>query len=86
MIRFGQAKDIPVLARPRPGQFSLGDYVFDHQGLKALVDYLWRGGMPGWQQGRRPEYLLATARALAGNPSPWFLGLNWDSTRVGFSY
>jgi hypothetical protein len=86
MSGFGLGRDIPVLARPGPGLFSLGGIIFSREGLLALVDYVWRGGMPGWQRGRRPGYLLDTARVLAASASPWFQGLDWDQTRIGFAY
>ena len=82
--RFAKTLAIPAVAKPGPGLFSLGDYVFSRQGLLALVDYVWRGGMPGWQGGRRPAYVLETARALEHGASPWFAGLDWDQARVGF--
>ncbi|MFH1034568.1 MAG: hypothetical protein V1806_08685 [Pseudomonadota bacterium] len=86
MAAFGQALDIPVLASAQQGFFSLGGIIFSRGELSALVDYVWRGGMPGWQEGRRPDYLLETARELAKSDSPWFKGLDWDHRRVGFGF
>lgn len=81
--RFGRATELPLRADPAEGIFALDEYLFDRQGLLELTEYVWRGGMPGWQDGRRPEYLMQTARELRQSGSPWFQGLPWDPARVG---
>lgn len=82
ITRFGRPLQIPVRAT-REMVLSLGEYRFSQAGLRALVDYVWRGGMPGWQGGQRPGYLLKTARVLKESASPWFAGLQWDPRQVG---
>ncbi len=84
--RYGRPRTMAVRAHAGHGTFDLGDYVFSRSGLQALVDYVWRGGMPGWQEARRPEYLEQAARILRQSDSPWFQGLDLDPGRVGFPY
>lgn len=86
MARFGQAIEIPVTADPSAGRLAIGEYRFDQAGAAALVDYVWRGGMPGWLDCRRPAYVLALALAIEQHPSPWFSGLSLDPARVGFAF
>ncbi len=82
----GRPRAIAVQALALHGTCELGGYVFSRSGLQSLVDYVWRGGMPGWQEGRRPPYLEQAARVLRESDSPWFRGLDLDPGRVGFPY
>ena len=80
---FGRSQPVPILARAEPRRVEIGPYAFDRAQFLALVDYVWRGGMPGWQDGRRPPYLDRTAKALAASGSAWFRGLDLDPAQVG---
>jgi hypothetical protein len=51
-----------------------------------LVDYVWRGGMPGWRQGIRPDYLEEMAAKVSVNGSPWLKGLVLAPENVGVRY
>jgi len=82
--RFGRQEEIPFTARAGGREFAIGQYRFHRAGFLALVDYLWRGGMPGWEGGRRPEWLLEAARRIQESDSPWLAGLDWDPARLGF--
>lgn len=68
----------------RGGTLSLAGVSFSPVQTAALVDYVWRGGMPGWQGGVRPDFVLSMARDLTAAVSPWFEGLNFDPGRLGF--
>jgi len=70
--------DHPYLAR-----LDLGDVQFDAPTVRRLVDYVWRGGMPGWDAARRPEYLDTAAARWRGDPSPWLAGLAFAPDAVG---
>jgi hypothetical protein len=45
---------------------GLGSYLFSPEGWGRVVEYVWRGGMPGWRGGLRPGYVdrLATKYKL----------------------
>ena len=70
ILNYGSEAALPVRADWAGGAFELGGCVFDPPGLRALVDYVWRGGMPGWRDGERPDYLIALAEELAASDSP----------------
>lgn len=66
------------------GPLSLAGVSFSPAQTAALVDYVWRGGMPGWQEGVRPDFVLNLARDLTAAASPFFEGLDFDPGRLGF--
>jgi len=43
--------------------------------FQQLVAYVWQGGMPGWKDDMRPEYVAAMGKAIRGTTSPVFHGL-----------
>lgn len=43
--------------------------------FQQLVAYVWQGGMPGWKDDTRPEYVVAMWKAINGTTSPVFQGL-----------
>ncbi len=81
----GSGRDLELQASANPQVVRLASYAFSGPQWRALVDYVWQGGMPGWQQGRRPEYLLHCADILKQSGSPWFQGLAWDPRAIGFT-
>jgi hypothetical protein len=81
--RFGRPQTLPVEARPEEGLCYLGEIAFDPPGLRALVDYVWRGGMPGWEDGQRPDWLWEAAEVIRHSDSPWLGGLRLDPAEVG---
>jgi hypothetical protein len=44
--------------------------------FQQLVAYVWQGGMPGWKDDSRPDYVLAMGKAIRGTTSPVFQGLS----------
>lgn len=80
---FGRSQAVPLMARAEQRVVEIGTYAFDRHQFLALVDYVWRGGMPGWQDGRRPAYLDQTAGVLTSSGSDWFRGLDLDPALVG---
>jgi hypothetical protein len=81
--RFGHARRMEVTADPGRMIFSLDEFSFDQAGLVALADYVWRGGMPGWQRARRPAYLEQMAQAVIRKKSPWFRDFDPQPEQVG---
>jgi hypothetical protein len=49
--------------------------MYQMQGKNRLVAYVWQGGMPGWKDDTRPEYVVAMGKAIKGTTSPVFQGL-----------
>ncbi len=82
LLRWGRARDLAV-GFGRDG-LDLDGVRFSPAQASALVDYVWRGGMPGWAGGRRPGYVLEMANDLAERPSPLLPGLSFDPGRLGY--
>jgi len=61
--------DLPVAAESAEGAIAIGDYRFSRTGFHDLVDYVWRGGYPRWENGVRPDDVLQMAQAALGSSS-----------------
>jgi hypothetical protein len=82
--RFGQPQELEVVADAENVVLSLGEYQFNPTGVRALADYVWRGGMPGWLGGERPDYLWEAASVWRQAVSPFVAGLPLDPKGVGY--
>jgi len=56
-------------------QVRIADYLFSRDVFHRLVAYVWKGGMPGWKDDARPEYVEAMQRAIKASCSSLFQGL-----------
>lgn len=81
--RFGQAQKLEVKADPATAVLAIGTYQFTPNESRALVDYVWRGGMPGWMGGERPDYLWEAAANWREAVSPFVAGMRLDPMQVG---
>jgi len=54
----------------------LAGFLFCREIFQQLVAYVWQGGMPGWKDDSRPEYVVAMGKAIRGTTSPVFQGLS----------
>jgi hypothetical protein len=82
--RHGRRAEWEVIARRKGARLELDGTAFDPPGAKALAVYLWRGGMPGWQEGRRPDYLWEAAEAWRAAANPLLAGLELRPGELGF--
>ncbi len=79
MRQFATRRAIPIISNrdtdtdTDTDTLTIGEFIFSRAVFHQILDYLDRGGMPGWRDGRRPEYVAATAEAVrrAGN---WLFG------------
>jgi hypothetical protein len=46
------------------------------QEKNRLAAYVWQGGMPGWKDDSRPDYVVAMGKAIRETTSPVFQGLS----------
>jgi len=83
--RFGQDQELKVNADLETAMLAVGEYEFSPEGTRALVDYVWRGGMPGWLGGERPDYLWEAAANWRQAISPFVAGLGLEPSEVGIS-
>lgn len=82
---YGQATSWEVSADPQAGELVIDDFRFDAPGARALAGYVWRGGMPGWQEGRRPDYLWSAAEIWRGSDNSFLSGMPLDPDDLGFA-
>lgn len=55
---------IPVRFDKEKELVHLGEYIFDRPGIRELLDYVWRGGMPLWRDDTRPQYVIDMIEAV----------------------
>lgn len=56
-------------------EVRIANYLFSKAVFQRLVAYVWQGGMPGWKDNTRPEYVEAMQRAIKETACPLFQGL-----------
>lgn len=83
LMRWGRVREFAV--RAGDDGLELDGVGFSPAQAAALVDYVWRGGMPGWAGGRRPDYVLKMAARLAETRPALLPGLSFDPGRLGYA-
>ena len=70
---FATPEPIRIVSNNEKDTIAFGELVFTRAGFYQLLGYIDRGGMPGWQDDRRPEYVVAMGVAVkrSGN---WLFG------------
>jgi hypothetical protein len=53
---------------------SIAQFIFSKAVFRELAAYVWHGGMPGWQDNMRPDYVIEMKEAIRENRSPLFAG------------
>jgi len=56
--KYGTQKSVSVCFDIEKNQFFMGEYEFDGASFHELIQYVQRGGMPGWKDQKRPAYLM----------------------------
>ncbi len=69
---------IPMAWEAGPQRVSIADFTFGVGPFRELVAYVWQGGMPGWQDTARPEYVMAMRDTIKGSVAPLFAGLRLE--------
>ena len=72
---FATAIDIAVVINEDRKKVSIGDYSFSRDSFHELIQYVWRGGYPRWQNEVRPDYVLAMKKAIETSNESLFEGL-----------
>lgn len=73
--KYAVVEDMKVVFDQDKGLVFLGEYLFDRPGFRELLDYVWRGGMPMWRNGTRPQYVLDMIEAVRHSPHWPFQGM-----------
>lgn len=74
LSRWARSTQIPVLVEKGAHRVSIAKLLFSKAVFHELVAYVWRGGMPGWQDNLRPDYVTEMKEAIRENKSPVFAG------------
>ncbi|MBW2005348.1 MAG: hypothetical protein JRI72_12235, partial [Deltaproteobacteria bacterium] len=72
LSQWGQPAKILVEVEARLQRVKIAELLFSKAGFHALVAYVWRGGMPGWQDNLRPDYVREMKDAINTSISPIF--------------
>jgi hypothetical protein len=78
-------RDMPVAVYEAGAAVAIGDYRFSRPGFHALLDYVWRGGYPRWENGVRPDYVRHMAQAAVKSSKAIFAGASFR-TEIGASF
>jgi hypothetical protein len=60
---------------------KIADFIFSAEALRELVSYVWQGGMPGWQDSARPEYVMAMRKTITASITLLFANLGLEDPR-----
>lgn len=77
--RFAKATEIPLVVKKEGLQVEIGEFRFTRDSFHGLLKYVWRGGMPGWKDEKRPPYVLAMKEAVEHSERKVFQGLVFDA-------
>lgn len=77
ILHYSVRHDLPVAVMGAADAIAIGDYRFSRQGFHELLEYVWRGGYPRWQNGVRPAYVLRMAQAAQASFNAIFAGVSF---------
>ena len=72
--RWARSTRIPVEVEAGAWRVRIAEPLFSRTVFQELVSYVWQGGMPGWQDNLRPDYVIAMKEAISSSTSPIFEG------------
>ena len=70
--QWSQPVKILVETEAQSQRVKIAGVLFSKAALHELVAYVWRGGMPGWQNKLRPDYVRKMKDAVNASISPVF--------------
>lgn len=70
--QWGKPVKILVEVETRSQRVKIAELLFSKAAFHELVTYVWKGGMPGWQDNLRPDYVIAMKDAINTSISPIF--------------
>ncbi|MGM0383629.1 MAG: hypothetical protein ACQEQO_09095 [Thermodesulfobacteriota bacterium] len=73
ITRWGQPTNILVKVAAKSQGVKIAELVFSKTALHELVSYVWRGGMPGWQDDNGPDYVKKMKDVINTSVSPLFM-------------
>ena len=70
--KWGQPVTILVEVEAGSQRVKIAEFLFSKATFRELVAYIWRGGMPGWEDTLRPDYVRNMKDAINTSVSPLF--------------
>lgn len=65
---------IPVEIEAGVWRVKIAELLFSRAVFHQLVAYVWQGGMPGWQDNLRPDYVITMKEVVTSSTPPIFKG------------
>jgi len=63
ILGFGTSIDLNLHQNSKQDQLSIGPYLFSQQNFSQLIEYVLRGGYPGWLDDTAPDYVHRMAES-----------------------
>lgn len=82
LSRRAVCRELPFTVEAAVPEVAIGDYRFSRRAFHELLDYVWRGGHPRWENDVRPDYVLRMAQAVQRSSRGLFAGFLFSS-RIG---
>jgi hypothetical protein len=77
--KYAEACRITVAVGVKTQQISIGEYRFTRAVFHQLLNYVWRGGYPGWKDEVRPGYVIAMKRTVEESDNSLFTGIVFET-------
>jgi hypothetical protein len=74
LSRWAVRRDLSFAVGQAAEAVAVGPYRFSRTGFRRLMEYVWCGGYPRWENEVRPDYVIRMAHALRKSPSSVFAG------------
>lgn len=74
---YGEQKVISFNVDPDKELVYIGEYCFSYHVFKELILYVWVGGYPKWQDGKRPKYVMHMKEKIVASDKPFFTGIKF---------
>jgi len=74
--KYAKQLEIHVSVENAGREIQIGEYRFSHTQFQSLIDYVWRGGYPRWQNEIRPAYVSTMRDKVMRNCEGIFEGIN----------
>jgi hypothetical protein len=78
LTQWSQSIQIPIEWEAGPQMVTIADFTFSAMAFRELVAYVWQGGMPGWQDNVRPEYVMVMRESIKASMAPPFAGFTLE--------
>lgn len=56
-------------------QIAIGEYLFNKNSFRQLIQYIWMGGFPRWKDEIRPDYVLSMRKVIDRSTNSLFYDL-----------